>query len=274
MKRLSGLLGISGVAMLLSGCLATAPTIGDNSARTVATGSAGGSQSHQANSQLERCDQPFGTVAVNEDQSAVWWGAFSQTNLRSTVPVIRMLVQQSNCFVVVERGVAMGSMQRERSLRDSGEMRGGSGFEKGQMVAADFTLTPSVTFSQKGTGGLGAAIGGLLGPLGAAVAGGVKFNEASTMLVMVDNRSGVQLAAAEGSSRNTDFNLMGGLFVGLGVGARGYSDTPEGKLVVAAFADSYNQMVRALANYKAQEVKGGLGTGGRIGVQGGRAPAR
>jgi hypothetical protein len=32
-------------------------------------------------------------------------------------------------------------------------------------------------------------------------------------------------------------------------------------------------MVRSVKNYKAQEVKGGLGTGGRLGVQGGTTPA-
>jgi peptidoglycan hydrolase-like protein with peptidoglycan-binding domain len=37
--------------------------------------------------------------------------------------------------------------------------------------------------------------------------------------------------------------------------------------------DSYNQIVKATRNYKAQEVKGGLGTGGILGVQGGQTPA-
>jgi hypothetical protein len=32
-------------------------------------------------------------------------------------------------------------------------------------------------------------------------------------------------------------------------------------------------MVKALRNYKAQEVKGGAGTGGTLGVQGGSTPA-
>jgi hypothetical protein len=31
--------------------------------------------------------------------------------------------------------------------------------------------------------------------------------------------------------------------------------------------------VRAVRNYRAQEVKGGLGTGGTLGVQGGSTPA-
>jgi hypothetical protein len=37
--------------------------------------------------------------------------------------------------------------------------------------------------------------------------------------------------------------------------------------------DSYNKLVKATRNYKAQAVKGGLGTGGRLGVQGGSTPA-
>ena len=43
--------------------------------------------------------------------------------------------------------------------------------------------------------------------------------------------------------------------------------------IVAAFTDSYNNIVRAVRNYKAQEVQGGLGTGGQLGVQGGSTPA-
>ena len=44
-------------------------------------------------------------------------------------------------------------------------------------------------------------------------------------------------------------------------GAGGFTKTPEGKVITAAFADSYNQMVKALRNHKAQTVKGGLGKG-------------
>jgi hypothetical protein len=135
-------------------------------------------------------------------------------------------------------------------------------------------MNPSITFSQKGTGGAGALLGAFGGALGGIIGGGLKFNDASTMLTLIDNRSGVQLAAAEGSSRNTDFNLFGGLFGGGGVGgASGFTNTPEGKVLTAAFIDSYNQLVRAVKNYKAQEVKGGLGTGGRLGVSGGTTPA-
>ena len=87
-----------------------------------------------------------------------------------------------------------------------------------------------------------------------------------------DNRPvpGVQLAAAEGSAKNWDFGAMGGLLgSGFGGVGGGYSNTAEGKVIVAAFLDSYSGIVKAVQNYKAQNVKGGLGTGGNLAVQGG-----
>lgn len=253
-------------------CGATEPVLGG--ATTTATGAAGGASSEGASSQLEHCDESFGTMAVVEDQTAPWYGQLGQYKLGSTVPVLRMIIQQSNCFVVVERGRAMNNMMQERALEQSGEMREGSSFGKGQIVAADYAMSPSITFSQKGTGGVGGALGGLFGRVAGAVAGGLKSNEASTTLLLIDNRSGVQLAAAEGSAKNFDFNLFGGVFGGgAGGGAGAYTSTPEGKILTAAFMDSYNKLVRAVRNYNPQSVKGGLGTGGRLGVQGGQTPA-
>ncbi|MGO9613481.1 MAG: CsgG/HfaB family protein [Dissulfurispiraceae bacterium] len=260
------------VAQGLAACEATEPVLGGSN--TTATGAAGGSSVEGANSQLAHCDESFGTIAVVEDQDAPWYSNLAQYQLGSTVPVLRMMIQESNCFVVVERGRAMNNMMQERALEQSGEIREGSNFGKGQMVAADYTMSPSINFSQKGTGGVGGGFGGLFGRVIGGVAGGLKSNEASTTLLLVDNRSGVQLAAAEGSAKNFDFNLSGGMFSGWAGGGLGaYTNTPEGKILTAAFMDSYNKLVRAVSNYRAQTVRGGLGTGGRLGVQGGQTPA-
>jgi hypothetical protein len=264
----------SATIVTMAGCVETMPLAGGGS-KTAVTGAAGGATAANASSSLERCDQSLGTIGVVEDQNASWYHALRNYKLGSTVPVLRMMIQQSNCFVVVERGATMQNMSVERNLQRSGEMRAGSNFGAGQMVAADYTMNPQITFSQN-TGGVGGGLAGFgrsLGMLG-AVAGNLKTNEASTTLVMIDNRSGVQLAAAEGSARNTDFNVFGSTFGWAGgAGAGGYSNTPEGKIIIAAFADSYNQLVAAVRNYKAQTVKGGLGTGGTLGVQGGSTPA-
>jgi curli biogenesis system outer membrane secretion channel CsgG len=48
------------------------------------------------------------------------------------------MIQQSNCFQVVERGAAMKYLLQERALAQSGEMQQGQNIGKGQLVAADF----------------------------------------------------------------------------------------------------------------------------------------
>ncbi len=266
-----GAMTLGALTMLASACVATAPKMGES--KGTVTGAAGGAAAEGANDKLTQCAETLGTLAVQEDVSAPWYHQLGRYNLGSTVPVLRLMIQQSNCFVVVERGATMNNMMRERALEKSGEVRGGSNFGKGQMVAADYTMSPAIQFSGK-TGGSRAGIGGLLPGAIGALAGSMSTNEASTTLLLIDNRSGVQISAAEGSAKNFDFGLFGGAFTGGLAGAGGgYSNTPQGKVVVAAFADSYNQMVGALRNYKAQTVKGGLGTGGRLGVDGGTTPA-
>lgn len=233
-------------------------------------GAAGGANAKGAALNLESCDEPMGTIAVVEEQEGDWYRYLSSDlRLPSTVPVIRMLIQQSNCFVVVERGRAMQNMMQERALMDSGELRQGSGFGKGQMVAADYTMNPSINFSQSNAGGIGGVLGAFGGRLDAvgAVVGGLKFKKAETMLTMIDNRSGVQIGVAQGNATKTDFGLgIGGGGSG-GFGALGgYSNTPEGKALAAAFANAYNNLVIAMRDYRPQEVKGGLGKGGKLKV--------
>jgi hypothetical protein len=68
---------------------------------------------------------------------------------------------------------------------------------------------------------------------------------------------------AQGQGRKTNFAL-GGLAGGGGFGA--WSNTPEGKVISLAFADACNHLVRALRSYRAQDVNGGLGRGGKLGI--------
>jgi len=280
MSATSRLVSSSGLALksvlmlsplLLAGCLATAPTMGEN--KGTVSGAAGGATAENQNSKLEHCDETLGTLTIFEDTNAPWWSQLRDRQLGSTVPVLRLMVQQSNCFVIVERGRAFANMERERALMQSGETRAGSNFGQGQMVAADYTMSPEIQFSGK-TGGGGGGIGtGAIGLI-TAVAANVSTNEASTTLLLVDNRSGVQISAAEGTAKNFDFGFGGAsFFSNTAIAGGAYGKTPQGKVIVTAFADSYNQMVKALRNYKAQQVKGGLGTGGRLGVSGGSTAA-
>ncbi len=193
---------------------------------------------------VEKCDAPKGTLAVVEPQDAV-------LQALSRIGMIRLIVQQSNCFQIVERGAAFQNLMQERALAAGGQMQSGQNVGQGQMVAADFVVTPSVVFSNPNAGGVGGGLAGLgnafgggkLGVLG-AIAGGVKFKEAQTSMVMADTRSGIQVAAAEGSAQQTDFNIGAALFGG-GVGAAlgGYTSTAEGKIVAASFLNNWNKIV-------------------------------
>lgn len=273
--RLKSGFKVTGVlaAVLLTGCAQMQVGGGKNPVG----GSAGGSASTGAASTLEHCPHPLGTLAVEENVNDPWYAILtSQYKLPSTVPLIRLMVQQSNCFVVVDRGRALNSMMGERGLAASGELRNSSNMGRGQMVAADYIVTPSIQFSEHTGGAQGAlsAIGGSYGAILGAVAGSMKNSEASTTMMLTDTRSGVQVAAAQGSAKNIDF-AGSALFRQFGTGGANlgaYSQTPEGKVIAAAFLDAYNQMVQSVRNYAPQRVAGGLGTGGALAVDGANKP--
>jgi hypothetical protein len=195
---------------------------------------------------VQHCNKPMGALAVVEPQDYIMQ-SLNRYGLQSPTSLIRMMVQQSNCFIVVERGVGMQNVMQERELANSGQLRQGSNMGGGQMVTADFILTPNVVFQENNAGGVGGALGGVLSrrnPLLGAVAGGLKFQEAQTSMLLADARSGVQVAAAEGSTRKADLALGGALFGSYGGGAiGGYGKTNEGKIIAAALLDNYNKVV-------------------------------
>jgi curli biogenesis system outer membrane secretion channel CsgG len=201
---------------------------------------------------LEKCATPIGTLAVVEPEAETL-SALGNFGLSTPTSLIRMMVQHSGCFTVVERGAGLSAMQRERALANSGELQQGANVGPGQMVAADFLLTPNVIFSEGNAGGVGGAVGGVLGRrrgvLGGvgAVAGGLKFKEAHTSMLVGDVRSGVQVAAADGHAKKTDFRIGVLGFAGGAAGAvGGYTNTNEGKVIAASFLDNYNAIVRAM----------------------------
>jgi hypothetical protein len=212
-------------------------------------GSAGPGGS-QGDTGQEKCDKPMGAMAVVEPQDYVQQ-SLTRYGLQSPTGIIRMMIQQSNCFIVVERGIGMQNMMQERALQESGEARKGSNMGGGQMVSADFVLTPAIVFQENNAGGVGGALGGLLGGNSGrvigAVAGGLKFKEAQTSMLVADSRSGVQVAAAEGSAKKADLALGAALFGGGAAGgAGGYANTNEGKVLAASLMDNFNNIVRSV----------------------------
>lgn len=238
--------------VMLAFCVHTAcaQTLGEGGSKV--SGSAGPNGASSGAPELLKCDKPFGTIAVAEPQDYTM-RALSQYGLPSYANLLRLMIQQSNCFQVVERGIAMQNIMQERALSQGGQLQGGSNMGQGQMVTADFVMTADVVFSQNDAGGAGgglAALGGLFGNGGrvlGAIAGGVKFKEAQTSLLLADARSSLQVASATGSARQTDWNV-GGFLAGGGAaaGLGAYQNTAEGKVIAASLLDNYNQVVKSI----------------------------
>jgi curli biogenesis system outer membrane secretion channel CsgG len=222
---------------------------------SMVSGSAGSAGAQGASTQLVRCDRPLGTAALVEPAPSVS-STLSSVGLQSPIPLLRLMMAQSGCFQVVDRGAALGNISTEQQLAQSGMLQAGSTTARGRMVTVQYLLTPNVIFSNNNSGGMsaGAALGGLLGPAGAiagGLAGSMRFSEAQTALFLTDAQTGVQTGVAEGSAKATDFGggagLMGfgGGIAGLG-GIGGYGNTAEGKLIAAAFLDAYNKLVQQI----------------------------
>ena len=211
--------------------------------------SSGQKQQQRGEAQIPHCTHKLGTVAIVEPDNQ-WW---RELNLGSPEAVIKVFVQESGCFTIVNRGRAMQSRSMERALADSGELQRGSNLGRGQVKAADYFLQPDIVTSNahSGGGGIGAVAGGLLGRgfLG-GVAGNISVNkkEASVTLSLVNARTTEEEALIQGYARKSDVSFGGGGGGGwwggfAAAGGTGYSDTAIGQVIVRAYLDAYTKLV-------------------------------
>ncbi|MGN6277867.1 MAG: CsgG/HfaB family protein [Sphingomonas sp.] len=203
---------------------------------------------------IPHCTRNLGTIAIIEPDNQ-WW---RELNLGSPEAILKIFVQQSGCFRLVNRGSAMQSRAMERALADQGELQAGSNLGRGQVKAADYFLQPDIVTSNSNSGGgnVGSAIGGLLGHhFGGfgALAGGinVKKKEANVTLSIVNARTTEEEALTEGYARKTDIGFAGGGGGGwwggfAAAGASGYQNTEIGQVIVLAYLDAYTKLVTQL----------------------------
>ncbi|SFF74371.1 Curli biogenesis system outer membrane secretion channel CsgG [Novosphingobium sp. CF614] len=199
------------------------------------------------------CTRNLGTVAIVEPDNQ-WWRELS---LGSPEAILRVFVQQSRCFTLVNRGRSLQSSAMERALADQGELQGGSNIGKGQIKAADYFLQPDIVSTNNNSGGtnLGGVLGGIGGMFGrgvGAIAGGlnIKKGEANVTLSIVNSRTTVEEALVEGYARKSDvsFGAGGGGFFGgtFAAAGGGYQNTQIGQIIVLAYLDAYTKLVSQL----------------------------
>ena len=85
------------------------------------------------NTQVPRCDRPYGTIALVEERAAGGTAEGIPPGLAALmrmaeaqnggsqrvdpIPLLKLLVAQSGCFQVVDRGEGFDALQRERQLQ-------------------------------------------------------------------------------------------------------------------------------------------------------------
>ena len=230
------------------------------------TSNTGASSAHKmqlnAQSQIPVCTKRLGTLAIVEPDNQ-WW---RQYNLGSPEAIIKVFVQHSQCFTLVNRGSAMRSRAMERAMADNGELQAGSNVGRGQVKTADYFMQPDIVTANQnsGGGGGGAALGGLLGHFGGwggtvgALAGGinVKKGEATVTLDLVNARTTEEMALTQGYARKKDVSWgAGGGAAWWGgfaaAGGGGYQNTEIGQVIVLAYLDAYIQLVTQLGGLPA-----------------------
>ena len=198
--------------------------------------------------EIPKCDKKIGTLAVHEPENR-WW---VQYNLESPEALIKVYVNESKCFTLLDRGKGLAAAEQERALAGGGEMRGGSNVGKGQMKAADYVLVPDIANQNANSGGkrIGGALGSMLGgKFGAAVGGiSMKSKTADVVLTLTDIRSTEQVALAQGHAKKTDmgWGAGGGMFGGgmfAAGGASSYANTEIGQVVAIAYLDAFAKLV-------------------------------
>jgi len=241
--------GLLAVAML-AGCGKQGVELGAGG--SIVSGSGGPEGARNAARELVKCDAPVAVVSLVENQGG-YTGIGTGGLPESPLPLVRVIMQQSGCFRIVDRNAGLKATVREQELKDQGILRADGNVKKGRGIMAQYSVVPSLTFSEQDAGrqigGVIAAIPGLAKFAGAAEQ--VKFKEAQVVLLLTDNETTEQLSSSTGAARTTDLGI-GGLAVGAGggLGGMGWSNTNEGKVIAAAFLDAHNnlvQQVRALA---------------------------
>lgn len=207
--------------------------------------------------QIPVCTKKLGTLAVLEPEIR-WW---SDYGLSSPEALIKLFVNKSKCFTLVDRNKGMNAMMAERDLASQGELRGRSNMGKGQIKAADYALVPDLISRNSNAGGtnIASALGGLIGGRLGRAAGAVGMNRktADVLLTVTDMRSSEQVAMAEGHATKTDISLAGyggGMLGGALAGAAGlssYSNTEIGQVMTMAYLNAYTDLIAELGGMPA-----------------------
>lgn len=169
---------------------------------------------------VPRCERPLGTLTIADGDPA----SYDALQLQPPQTLLRLVVQQSGCFTLVDRGsAAMTAIERERQLAMAGALQEGSNIGMGQMRAADYILLAEVASVNANVSGGG-------------VSGHARSNDGPSAPERGDRRGGGLLGGlAGGLTGGLAGPVPGGSMLGLGgrggggVSGSGHLNTQTGE---------------------------------------------
>ncbi|WP_254574405.1 CsgG/HfaB family protein [Stenotrophomonas acidaminiphila] len=205
------------------------------------------------------CPESAGSLRIVEPDDGM--GAWASYGLPAPTRMLRVLVNDSRCFAVLDRGVGFAAAQAERALAQAGHLQDDQNIGAGQMLGADFVLIPDIVSQNPNAGGSNVGVqaasgqkrglmAGMLNVATLGISGRMSSNRqtAQVVLTLVDVRTSEQLVSVTGEAKITDrawsamvnaSNVQGSAGVRLG----SWENTEIGKVIQEAYEEAFEQMV-------------------------------
>ena len=233
---------------LASAAVVAALIVAPAAAQRPATPSSGQRMQEAAANDVPRCARKLGTVSIEDGDDPNPW---TQASLAPPSKLLKVLVQRSGCFNLVDRGTGLNAASRERAIGANLGLQRQSNVGQGQIKAADYVLIAEIQGANRNVSGGGgvAGIGGLLGGRVGGLLGGMRSQkmEANTILSLTNVRTTETIATEEGYAAKNNLSFAGGGFFAVagGVGG-GYDNTEIGRIVTLSFIQAYSRLVTGL----------------------------
>ncbi len=205
------------------------------------------------------CPESAGSLRIVEPDDGM--GAWASYGLPAPTRMLRVLVNDSRCFAVLDRGVGFAAAQAERALAQAGHLQDDQNIGAGQMLGADFVLIPDIVSQNPNAGGSNVGVqaasgqkrglmAGMLNVATLGISGRMSSNRqtAQVVLTLVDVRTSEQLVSVTGEAKITDrawsamvnaSNVQGSAGMRLG----SWENTEIGKVIQEAYEEAFEQMV-------------------------------
>lgn len=205
------------------------------------------------------CSEPIGTVRISEpDDGEELWASYG---LSAPTRMLRVMVNESGCFTVVDRGAGLAAIRDEQELASAGQLREGHSVGGGQIRAADFVLIPDLVSQNANAGGssfgAGAEKRGLFSGIGGSVGMSKHSQKAEVVLTLVDARTSEQVVTVSGEAKITDKAREAALRahqagVRGGIHYSSWENTEIGQVIKKAYEEAFEKMEPALRKLAAQ----------------------